>query len=737
MPRDITVTFDDGSNHVYKNAPDDATPEQVAARASQEFGKAVKALDGGKGISSPSVSDRLGAVGDAIVGTAKGAGKSLAAGAAKSWGGLLQLGSMGPEHAMIDPVSGKVVADTRPNAKKILADKLANWGKEVGQSSELGPWGKSIVEGVGGGLSVPVGGPLIAALTGATGGAGGEVGSRLSQGSELGRAAGSLAGGVGGGLVAARVASRATPQVGEIAKEAMEGLTPDMLKRAAEFQARSAERGVTVDLAQALEGIGVAPGNLRTLRDTLAGSKHGNSVQATLKSQPTDVENLAVTTMAGMPGAARDEGVAANNVAEAATGFINSLKKVRSDATKGLYAQAGDVGESTREQLVKQAQAMRDQPGITEGVRSGLNSFIGKISGTDPKLEAAVQTAREAFKNADSGSARLAAQAQLAAAKASQQAAKKPLHALDIDTAIGELTGAFKGTPLSPGNPKSLGQSKFAAKELDATLGGASTATKQAAAEHSRLSRDLVDPAKQSLAGQLATRAGYKTDVQASWAKFSGIMERGEVATASGSSEVRTLAKNLAKVDPEVFPDAVKTYLSGKIQAAFPPVLEGQISADPKAVGKLISGLGFDDSKRFNALRQATSAIAEQHGLPPKDVVRGLENFAQIAKATMSRPEKIGGMTREELQLMAGNNKAATALRMFGIAPLAGPARLLERMTLGQTLRRFDEILTSPEGARKLAELGRLPVVSREAQVLVASMGSAMTSAKTDRNTAE
>lgn len=49
MPRNITVTFEDGSTHVYQNAPDDVTPEQVTARASKEFGKSVSALDGGRG----------------------------------------------------------------------------------------------------------------------------------------------------------------------------------------------------------------------------------------------------------------------------------------------------------------------------------------------------------------------------------------------------------------------------------------------------------------------------------------------------------------------------------------------------------------------------------------------------------------------------------------------------------------------------------------------------------------
>lgn len=49
MPRNITVTFADGSSHVYQNAPDDVTPDQITVRAQQEFGKEISALDGGRG----------------------------------------------------------------------------------------------------------------------------------------------------------------------------------------------------------------------------------------------------------------------------------------------------------------------------------------------------------------------------------------------------------------------------------------------------------------------------------------------------------------------------------------------------------------------------------------------------------------------------------------------------------------------------------------------------------------
>lgn len=59
MPRNITVTFGDGSTHVYQNAPDTITPSDVQARAQQDFGKPVTGIDGGNKQSQPSMIDKL------------------------------------------------------------------------------------------------------------------------------------------------------------------------------------------------------------------------------------------------------------------------------------------------------------------------------------------------------------------------------------------------------------------------------------------------------------------------------------------------------------------------------------------------------------------------------------------------------------------------------------------------------------------------------------------------------
>jgi len=75
MPRNITVTFEDGSTHVYQGAPDSVTPDQVAERARRDFGKQVTSLDGGKTAAEPSFVDKAKQqAGNLAAGLVRGAG---------------------------------------------------------------------------------------------------------------------------------------------------------------------------------------------------------------------------------------------------------------------------------------------------------------------------------------------------------------------------------------------------------------------------------------------------------------------------------------------------------------------------------------------------------------------------------------------------------------------------------------------------------------------------------------
>jgi hypothetical protein len=47
MPRNVTITFDDGTSHAYQGVPDEVTPDQVHERATAEFRKPITNIDGG------------------------------------------------------------------------------------------------------------------------------------------------------------------------------------------------------------------------------------------------------------------------------------------------------------------------------------------------------------------------------------------------------------------------------------------------------------------------------------------------------------------------------------------------------------------------------------------------------------------------------------------------------------------------------------------------------------------
>ena len=108
MPRDITVTFGDGSTHVYKGAPDDVTPDAVQARAEKEFGKSVSALDGGRSAAAAPIAQPRGTVSAEEPRTVGGFLSNIGPSAGKFVGGLAEAVTSPVKTAgtLLDIVSG-------------------------------------------------------------------------------------------------------------------------------------------------------------------------------------------------------------------------------------------------------------------------------------------------------------------------------------------------------------------------------------------------------------------------------------------------------------------------------------------------------------------------------------------------------------------------------------------------------------------------------------------------------
>jgi hypothetical protein len=252
-------------------------------------------------------------------------------------------------------------------------------------------------------------------------------------------------------------------------------------------------------------------------------------------------------------------------------------------------------------------------------------------------------------------------------------------------------------------------------------LGATFEPLRNANAAFKEFTEDTIDPLKKGLVGDFATPRGSMPDRAASTGRLRALLDAGEDPNVA-QSNIRGFAKELTKVDAEAFPDALKTYLSGKVQSALPANTSADLTT-PDLAQKLHAAL-FSNKLQYNGLRQAAAASAESLGENPADVVRGLDNFAKITTALKSRPAVNASVSSGELRDIGGASYMAAAAKTLGITPFGGFSRWIKDVRLGQSLKEFDIILTSPEGAKRLAELGRAKPSSQQALEAFAALGT-------------
>lgn len=603
------------------------------------------------------------------------------------------------------------------------SEKLSAWGQGFGERNGLpAGFGKTIGESLGGGMAF--GGVTPLAMAGAAAsGATSELAARVLGDSAVNRLLGGL---VGGGVVAAT--GNRIRNTKDLAQQIAQELDPAVVKKAELFQKSQAARGIQVDLAQALEAVGVPRGKLASIRDLLANNPNGKAVQETLHQQPQQLAKAAKEIAKELPGVNSGPAAAANRLQKAATDMVNAVKAGRSGAVADLYAKAGVItGEQVKE-LDQIAARLAGAAGATDDVKAAAGVFRQKLRGTPDTLVKRVEAARAALAAAEKGSEKLRAQRELEKAnRALDEARATPVRAADVNTWIREMVGPFKGTPLTPVDPMAAGQMKHLGKSVNEAFKEFSPEVKEASETFAELSKKLVNPVKQSVVGQIATPRGYLPDVQATMGKFEALMQRGTDANAK-VSDIRTLGEQLAKVDKNAFSDALKSYVGQRIKQAMAPSTGAGVAAvgaNNTDMAVRIARNLWGSELQAQGLKDAVAVSAKAQGQDPAAAVRGVENLMQLVRAMESRPGLgVGGLRPEDIAQTGGRNAISTGLRSFGIAPLATPANRMFEVVLGATLRQFDDILTSPEGARLLVKLGREPIISRRIPILLGQFGA-------------
>lgn len=337
MPRNITVTFDDGSTHVYKNAPDNLTPDQVSARAQQEFGRSVASLDGGKKSAEAGMFD-------GVISAAKNIGTGLA----KGFGGLA---TMAGDAFADDPQTRMAVAAAGGKQPKVgdVSRMVAGMGYQPKTAPER--YQQSIAAGVGGAMFPGPGvvsAPIKQMAIGGSAGLGAEVGSQLSGGNPIAGLAGGLLGGVGMGAVTSMRKNSQT-----LAREALEGVDPRDLERARINQIRGKKAGVPLNLSQAME----KPSNIDTIVEALANSRNGKKVTQQLRDQPKQVGVEIEGQMLKLPGVVRAPQTVANNAQEVATKVIGGATKGRTELWSSTFTKVRDGMKDSANAATQMAEA--------------------------------------------------------------------------------------------------------------------------------------------------------------------------------------------------------------------------------------------------------------------------------------------------------------------------------------------------------------------------------------------
>jgi hypothetical protein len=613
---------------------------------------------------------------------------------------------------------GNGLADSLNSA----AGSAEDYWNEVGSKSTNNSYGQGVARGIGG--AATAGAPTPTTLiAGAGAGAGAAMADNLTNGqpNPLLRAGASMLGGVAAGTGAV-LAARVRPQSTDVAREALEGITPEQLNSAQAYKNAMAATGSDIDLVQALQATGGHSGNLGSIRNFLAQRSQGDQVQKTLRGQPEQLARQAELTIRSLPGENYSAQQNANNVQQTASDVLAQAQKSRSAAVKDLYAAAGDLPVNARNDLGQILNKFAMQPGATEVLKGKAAEFAQKLLGNDPKLGEAVDAAQAALAAAKRPSERAVAQQALATANGAVQGAKsKPLSALDVNTWIGELAGPWKGQDLKVAYPKEQGQIKGLAGELNQRFQDLSPDVAKAAATFKDITNSTVAPLKQGPIGLLNQAHGADPSTAAMVSKFEKLMNKGTDPTAK-VSDIATAVTELGTQDPTAFQDAFKGWVSRKMQGAI-ELGVGDVPLSKTNPGELYNNL-FKDPLQWHGIKDATAGMAKLQGEKPEEVIRGLENLRQLTIAMKNRPEAVGGVSGADLKQLGGSSNVANVVRIASFLPANRLGESIERATFNKTLSQLDTILTSPEGAKMLIELGKVPVMSKKAQVILGTWGA-------------
>lgn len=513
--------------------------------------------------------------------------------------------------------------------------------------------------------------PVRSALIGASSGAGSEAAAATLGDNAVTRVAGGLAGGLTGGLLTAAKTNRKT-----LAREALADARPEDIAVAIERMKAARAAGIPINLSQAMP----RASNIDAYVDALANSRHGRNVTEQLRKQPQQIAFGIEEQMANLPGQIRMPQVLANNAQEAATAAIDAVKRARTNAWQKAY----DDG------LLQSGQLTVPQEAVAAAYQK-----LGDLAAAVPNTSKAkmLEDIRGRLMTADGF-------------------ITEPLQLNEI---LKDAAGRLKPVNLATSG-LDAGAAKWAGKqisELRDDFGNAFEPIRKANAAY-QAATPAVDAMKKSVVGRIAGRSGALDAVESPQTKLFSVFEKGTTPGAT-SSEILTLEKAFRQAgQPEVYQDAAKSWLAGKVSTA----LKSTDNRMPDNIGERLR-VAFGDPRQLDqtskGFEDVLAGLARSQGVPEAPYVKGFKRFMEIVSDAARRPGSVRGVTPDEVKEMASEGMTKHVGQVSVITPIRQPALRWAMFLEADALSAMDKLLTTPEGVATLVKLGKQPPRSHAA----------------------
>lgn len=562
-------------------------------------------------------------------------------------------------------------------------DKIAEADKAVREAVEPKTKGGKVIGNVGeaavGAIASPGGlaAPIKSAIIGASSGAGSEAAAAAFGDNAVTRVLGGVAGGLTGGLVTAAKTNRGT-----LAREALADARPEDLAVAVERMKAARDAGIPINLSQAMP----RASNIDAYVDALANSKHGRNVTEQLRKQPQQIAFGVEEQMANLPGQIRMPQVLANNAQEAATAAIDAAKRARTNAWQKAY----DEGLLQSGQLtVPETAVAAAYQKLTDLANSVPNTSKSKM----------LLDLRERLVTPEGF-------------------ITEPLQLNEI---LKDAAGRLKPVNLATSG-LDAGAAKWVGKQISALrddFGNAFEPIQKANAAY-QAATPAVDALKKSVVGRIAGRTGAQDAIEAPQARLFSVFDKGTVPGAT-SSEILTLEKAFRNAgQPEVFQDAAKSWLAGKVSTA----LKSTDNRMPENIGERLR-VAFGDPRQLDqtskGFEDVLAGLARSQGVPEAPYVKGFKNFMEIVSDAARRPGSVRGVTPGEVKDMASEGVFKRLGQVSVMTPIRQPALKWASFLEADALSTMDKLLTTPEGVATLVKLGKQPPKSHAAVTTMAT----------------